>query len=136
MIFEVARGGFLDEHVRRLRQAYRERRDVMLAALARTMPPQGHWTPPAGRLFLWLQLPAGMDSQVLLQAALEKDVAFVPGNAFFADKEAGSGYCRLNFSNARPDRIELGIERLAALVSAMCPTPENVPMSQLPVIGT
>ena len=127
LIYEVARGGFLDEHVRQLRQAYRERRDVMLAALARSMPPQAQWTRPAGGLFLWLQLPSGLDSQVLLQAALEKDVAFVPGNAFFADRHSGSRYCRLNFSNAQPERIEAGIERLAALVHAMCPQAETEP---------
>jgi 2-aminoadipate transaminase len=125
LVHEVARGGFLDAHIRLLRQAYRERRDIMLATLAETMPPEATWTRPAGGLFVWLRLPDGMDSQALLQAALEKDVAFVPGNAFFADKAAGRRYCRLNFSNALPDRIREGIRRLAGLVHARLAVPES-----------
>jgi 2-aminoadipate transaminase len=126
LVYEVARGGFLDAHIRMLRQAYRERRDVMLATLADTMPPTVTWTRPAGGLFVWLRLPAGMDSQSLLQAALQKDVAFVPGSAFFADKAAGRRYCRLNFSNAQPDRIREGIQRLADLVHPSLAMPAAV----------
>jgi len=118
LVYEVSRGGFLDEHIRVLRRAYRERRDVMLAALAESMPADASWTHPAGGLFLWLRLPEEMDSQALLPAAIEKDVAFVPGGAFFADKAAGRRYCRLNFSNATPERIQEGIRRLAGLVHA------------------
>ncbi len=124
LVYEVARGGFLDAHIQVLRRAYRERRDVMLAALADTMPPEATWTHPAGGLFLWLRLPEGMDSQVLLQEALKKNVAFVPGQSFFADKNAGSRYCRLNFSNALPDQIREGIRRLANLVLAQPAVPE------------
>jgi 2-aminoadipate transaminase len=88
------------------------------------MPPEATWTHPAGGLFLWLRLPEGMDSQVLLQEALKKNVAFVPGQSFFADKNAGSRYCRLNFSNALPDQIREGIRRLANLVLAQPAVPE------------
>ena len=116
LVYEVARNGFLDAHIQLLRRAYRERRDVMLAALAEAMPPEAAWTHPAGGLFIWLQLPEGMDSQQLLPDALAKDVAFVPGSAFFANKAEGRRYCRLNFSNAAPDRIQEGIRRLSGLV--------------------
>jgi aspartate/methionine/tyrosine aminotransferase len=36
--YEVARGGFLDQHVRLIRDVYRERRDVMLTALGKCFP--------------------------------------------------------------------------------------------------
>jgi 2-aminoadipate transaminase len=116
--FEVARGGFLDRHVRRLRQCYQERRDAMLAALEECLPASSgvSWTRPAGGLFLWMQLPEGMDSRCLLEAALQRNVAFVPGDAFFADEEAGRRYLRLNFSCAKPEVIREGIGRLAAAV--------------------
>ena len=42
------------------------------------------------------------------------------GNRFYFARHA-------RFSNAQPDRIQLGIERLAALVHAMCPRPETDP---------
>jgi 2-aminoadipate transaminase len=127
--YEVARAGFLDEHVQRLREVYRERRNVMLEALADHLPPTTGvtWTRPAGGLFLWMELPEGMDSRELLKAALEKDVAFVPGDAFFAERGAGGRHCRLNFSNARPEMIREGIRRLALAIREQRPTPEPVP---------
>jgi 2-aminoadipate transaminase len=111
--YETARGGLLDRHVRRLREVYRERRDAMLEALAREMPPGVTWTRPQGGLFLWVTLPAGLDSTGLLRDALARDVAFVPGAPFHA---AGGGEhtLRLNFSAAPPDRIAEGIRRLAS----------------------
>jgi 2-aminoadipate transaminase len=113
--YEVARGGFLDQHVRRLREVYRERRDVMLEALEECFPPGSGvtWTHPQGGLFLWLKLPAGMECQRLLAAALRENVACVPGQSFFPNEADGCRFMRLNFSNAQPDLIREGIRRLA-----------------------
>jgi 2-aminoadipate transaminase len=116
LAFETAREGFLDRHIRRLRAAYRERRDVMLATLGAEMPLGASWTHPAGGLFVWLKLPEGMDSEALLRRALQRDVAFVPGTAFFAERSKGQRYCRLNFSNTVPERIREGIQRLAGVL--------------------
>lgn len=115
--FEVARGGFLDEHVKKIREVYRERRNVMLDALDEHFPAEVSWTHPHGGLFLWARLPEGMDTHILLQTALQQNVAFVPGDAFFAipDKESRR-YMRLNFSNAKPEMIREGIRRLAAAI--------------------
>ncbi|MEP7358919.1 MAG: PLP-dependent aminotransferase family protein [Anaerolineales bacterium] len=124
LVFETARSGFLDSHIRGLRAAYRERRDVMLAALAAEMPLGASWTHPAGGLFVWLKLPEGMDCEALLQRALERDVAFVPGTAFFAERAQGERYCRLNFSNTPPDRIREGIQRLAGVLETKALEPE------------
>jgi 2-aminoadipate transaminase len=56
LAYEVARGGFLDEHVRKIRALYRTRRDAMLAAMKLYFPPEVQWTYPAGGLFLWVTL--------------------------------------------------------------------------------
>jgi 2-aminoadipate transaminase len=119
--YEVARGGFLDEHVHELRNVYRERRDVMLSALEEQFPPEMglSWTRPAGGLFLWLRLPAGLTARALLEAAIRADVAFVPGDAFFASPGEGERFCRLNFSNARPEQITEGIRRMGRAVRQM-----------------
>jgi 2-aminoadipate transaminase len=118
--FEVARGGFLDRHVRHIRQVYQERRDVMLKALEQNCPPGVTWTQPQGGLFLWARLPHGMNAVHLLEAALKQKVAFVPGSAFFAPGTAepaeAARYLRLNFSNAHPDMIREGIRRLGAVI--------------------
>jgi len=117
--YEVARDNFLDEHVRKLRDIYRERRDIMLAALAQYFPSEVRWTHPQGGLFLWMSLPEGMDANDLFHEALKHYVAFVPGNSFFAPSDQsqdGSRHLRLNFSHARPDEIREGIRRLSTAV--------------------
>jgi 2-aminoadipate transaminase len=124
--YEAAREGFLDEHVRQIRRVYSERRDVMLEALREFVPESWEvtWTRPSGGLFLWLRLPPDGDSAELLKAALEQNVAFVPGASFFAPGYAGDDpkrYARLNFSNAKPEMIREGIRRLAAAMKTYAP---------------
>jgi 2-aminoadipate transaminase len=117
MAYETARDGFLERHILKIREVYRERRNVMLGAMDEYFPPDVHWTQPAGGLFLWVRLPEGMVSVELLRAALKMNVAFVPGNSFFAvDEKAGNRYFRLNFSNMKPERIREGIQRLAKAI--------------------
>jgi len=113
--YEVAKGGFLDRHVRTIRKVYGERRNAMLASLARHFPEEAAWTKPQGGLFLWVTLPPGIDSAELLKDALAEKVAFVPGASFFP---AGGGErtLRLNFSYCTPEKIDEGIRRLGGVV--------------------
>jgi 2-aminoadipate transaminase len=113
--YEVARGGFLDKHVRRIRAVYGERREAMLSALARHFPRGVRWTRPQGGLFLWVTLPKGFDTTALLDEAIREKVAFVPGAAFYPCG-GGEETMRLNFSYAPPDVIEEGIKRLARVI--------------------
>jgi len=113
--YEVIHGNFLENHIRRIRAVYRQRRDAMLAALEQYAPPGMTWTEPQGGLFLWVRLPEHMDAEELLRSALEQKVAFVPGKSFYADGR-GRNTLRLNFSNAEPDRIMEGVRRLARVI--------------------
>jgi 2-aminoadipate transaminase len=122
--FEVARSGFLDNHVRRLRDAYRSRRDAMLSAMDRSFPKTVRWTKPLGGLFIWATLPDGSDAAAVLKAALPERVAFVPGSAFFTDG-TGRNTLRLNFTNASPDRIEEGISRLGRVLTRSLGAPSG-----------
>ena len=115
--YEVVHDGFLDEHVKKIRAVYRERRDVMLAALAEYFPPEVTWTHPEGGLFLWMTLPEGLDMQHLFQAALRENVAFVPGDCFYPGGDEGSRHMRLNFSHSNPQQIREGIRRLGLAVA-------------------
>ena len=115
LAFEVARGGFLDRHVRVIRDVYRERRDVMLQAMADHFPSAVQWTRPQGGLFLWATLPEGMESAEVLKDAVAEKVAFVPGSPFFA-KGGGENTMRLNFSNATPAKIREGMMRLGRVL--------------------
>ena len=117
--YEVAKDGFLDEHVKLIRKVYRERRDVMLEALKKYFPHEVTWTHPQGGLFLWVSLPPGMDCKKLFQVALQQNVAFVPGDSFYAGDdfaEESQRHMRLNFSYGQPEQIREGIRRLANAV--------------------
>jgi DNA-binding transcriptional MocR family regulator len=115
VVNHVARACF-DEHVAKIRAAYMARRDDMLRALATHMPNGVEWTRPEGGMFIWMTLPEHMDGAQLLAVSLPKArVAFVPGQAFFADG-SGANTIRLNFTNADTNQIEIGIARLSALI--------------------
>ncbi len=115
---EVARGGFMDLHVRRLREVYGRRCNLMLTCLERAFPRASgvRWTRPQGGLFLWLILPGTLDADRLLPEALAQKVAFVPGSAFHP-LGGGGNTMRLNFSNATDAMIEEGIARLGRVVT-------------------
>jgi 2-aminoadipate transaminase len=113
--YEVARDGFLDEHIQVIRKTYGERRDVMLSALEEHFPPGVQWTKPEGGMFLWVILPEGIDAQELLPKAVERQVAFVPGRPFHPDG-SGKNTMRMNFSNASKEMIQEGVARLGILL--------------------
>jgi 2-aminoadipate transaminase len=109
--YEVAKDGFLDKHVRKIREVYHERRDLMLEAMAQHFPKSVRWTQPKGGLFLWVTFPEHIDAADILEKAVKNKVAFVPGTAFFPDG-GGRNTGRFNFSNAQPEQIKIGIQRL------------------------
>ncbi len=109
--YEVAKGGFLDEHVKVIRATYKERRDVMIEMMEEMFPAGVSWRKPKGGMFLWSVLPEGMDSADVLKRAIEKKVAFVPGEAFHPTG-GGKNTLRLNFSYSSPETIREGITRL------------------------
>jgi len=114
--YEVGHGGFLDRHIHLIRSVYKERRDIMLAALDSSFPHQMDWTQPQGGLFLWAIAPAGLDTTEVLKHAVEEKVAFVPGAPFHPDGR-GQNTMRLNFSNASPENIRDGIARLGKVLT-------------------
>lgn len=119
MTYQVVKDGFLIKHVNKVREVYRERRDLMLNVMSREFPSEFCWTKPQGGLFLWVTLPERMDATVILEKAIANKVAFVPGSAFYPDG-CGQNTFRLNFSNAQPEQIEQGIKRLGeVLVSVL-----------------
>ncbi len=97
---------------------YKERRDVMLAALEEFFPPEARWTRPMGGLFLWVTLPSYMNTSEMLAESIDQaKVAYVPGEAFFTDG-SGKNSMRLNFSYPHRDSIREGIARLGKLIES------------------
>jgi DNA-binding transcriptional MocR family regulator len=113
--YEVARDGFLEEHVKVICAVYNERRDVMFDLMEELFPDEVGWTRPEGGMFLWGKLPEWMDATELLKKAVEKKVAFVPGSAFHTNGD-GKNTLRINFSYSSPNVIREGITRLGLLL--------------------
>lgn len=107
-----------EDHTTNLRKVYGARRDAMLWALETYMPDGVTWTRPEGGMFVWITLPKHMNGGHLLRQSLETQrVAFVPGQAFFADG-SGANTLRLAFSLADDAKINEGVKRLAAVIRA------------------
>ena len=116
-VYDVIKDGFLDTHIPTIRKLYRDQCAAMLAALAHYMPEGVRWNSPRGGMFLWAELPKGMDASMVLAKAVEQNVAFVPGAPFFAANPVAETL-RLAFVTVPPPRIEEGVERLAGVIRA------------------
>jgi 2-aminoadipate transaminase len=103
------------EQVKRFREVYREKAEVMLAALEFEMPEGVSWTVPAGAFYVWLTVPHGIDTSDLLAKAINHRVAYVPGRGFYADGSGGD-QARLCFSYPPIARIREGVTRLGELL--------------------
>jgi 2-aminoadipate transaminase len=115
VVAEYCRAGYLEPHIAQLRQVYRQRRDVTLAALDGHMPSGVTWTRPRGGFFVWLTLPEGMDAGRLREAARQQGVLFVPGAGFFAGG-GGERNLRLAFSFVPPGEIEKAVRILGQAI--------------------
>lgn len=114
--YEVARDEeFLNAHIEVLRDVYRQRRDLMLQTMDEHFPQEVTWTRPDGGLFLMVTMPDYLNAREVLKQALEHDVAFVPCDDFYIG-DTGHNMFRLNYSNARPERIVEGIKRLGSVL--------------------
>ena len=118
VVAEVMKDGFLDRHIPTIRTLYKNQRDAMLAALDQEMVGLGvSWTRPVGGMFLWVQLPEGMDAQKLLPLAVERGMAFVPGAPFYPGNPLVNTL-RLSYVTVPPAQIAQGIAALAAAIQA------------------
>jgi DNA-binding transcriptional MocR family regulator len=107
--------------IKTFREAYRERRDAMLAALSAYLPDGCRWTLPHGGFYVWLTLPAGVDTKAMLPRAITARVAYASGTGFYAgvdSAELGSRQLRLSYCYPTPERITEGVRRLAGVVEA------------------
>ena len=114
---EVVKDGFLSEHIPTIRQLYADQCQAMLDALQEFFPASATWTRPQGGMFIWVTLPAHINSMELLEAAVAENVAFVPGAPFYANTPA-SNTMRLSFVTVPPEQIRIGVQKLARLIAA------------------
>lgn len=105
--------GKLKSHLRRVIPHYRERRDELMRALQSHMPADVTWTRPAGGFCCWLTMPDQPGD--LYQAALNRGVAFTPGETFLI-APSPQKHIRLCYGGQPPERIHEGVARLGELL--------------------
>ncbi|WP_164100436.1 aminotransferase-like domain-containing protein [Candidatus Laterigemmans baculatus] len=123
LVAGILNSGMLDEHLRRLREAYRAKRDAMIAACDEYLRPIAGvaYDVPAGGLYVWLTLPegcaAGPDGELWKQA-LDKGVLYVPGQYCYPEEgdRVATNTARLTFGVQPPERLREGIRLLAEAI--------------------
>ncbi len=117
VIYDYLMHNELDEHLTKIRELYRSQAGAMVDAMKEFFPDGVEFTIPEGGMFLWVTLPEGVFAMDLFDKALEQNVAFVPGDPFYAEGGKRSTL-RLNFTNADEETIRSGIKRLAEVIEA------------------
>ena len=110
------RAGVLEGHIERSNDLYITKKDTMQQAIREHFPKGVKYTDPDGGLFIWAELPEHMNALELLNDAVKKNVAFIPGDHFFVGG-IGKNTMRLNFSNSSCDNIVKGISILGKLIA-------------------
>jgi 2-aminoadipate transaminase len=117
-VYEVVKDGFLAQHLPTVRELYRKQCGYMLEALQREFPSAATWTRPEGGMFIWVTLPEGIDTSLLLRQAIEEKVAFVPGQPFYANTPSPRNTLRLSFVTVPEEKIRSGMAILGRLIKA------------------
>jgi 2-aminoadipate transaminase len=105
----------IDDHIDKIREVYRRRRDLAIKTMEEEFPDGVTFTRPQGGLFAWIKLPPGINARDVLKKCLEKNVAFVPGGSFFPNGGNENTF-RINFSNMPEDRIIEGLKIIAGVL--------------------
>lgn len=114
---EYITGGYLEKHLPTIVNLYRPRLQAMLESLEEFFPDGFSWSRPQGGMFVWAAGPEGLDTDALYAKAVERKVAYVPGQYFFTEPGEGRNTMRLNFSNVDEEAIRSGIKTLAWLMA-------------------
>ncbi|MBQ0005044.1 MAG: PLP-dependent aminotransferase family protein [Clostridiales bacterium] len=101
----------LEEHIREIQVVYKERCELMVEMIKEHFPPEIKYTDPEGGMFLWLELPEGLDSDKILDDAVAAGIAYIPGESFFSF-EGVTNTIRMNFTMVKDEQIREGIRIL------------------------
>lgn len=125
---------FLNNHIEKMKSEYLKRRNCMLKALQKHGSDEVSWNIPEGGLYIWCQLPENMDASKILAEASRQNIAFVPGETFYASRQE-KNYMRLNFTCSDSESIEKGIQCLMTIINKESSQQQknNVHMDMTPI---
>lgn len=115
ILSQLLKGFNLDKHISVISKSYGERMLEMHRLLMEQSIPDVSWVKPKGGMFLWLQLPEGLDAEALLRSAVRKGVAFVPGSSFFGENPQRNT-ARLNYTYNTGERTKQGVARFVEAI--------------------
>ncbi|MFM0470747.1 aminotransferase-like domain-containing protein [Paraburkholderia strydomiana] len=107
---EYLADGALERHLPRITEMYGRKCEALCEALRSQFGDTLQFHRPEGGMFVWARI-EGIDASALLQRAIENEVMFVPGKAFFADR-IDPASLRLSFAAPGIADIEEGARRL------------------------
>ncbi len=116
LLHYLEEGGY-DRHLRRLRTALMVRMNAATQAIEAAFPAGTRLTRPRGGYFLWLALPAGIDTMALHQSALHHGIGIAPGHIFSPDHRF-SDCLRINCGHSTADVLP-ALRQLGALAHAL-----------------
>lgn len=118
LIWDYLMHNDFEKHIAKITDLYSAQAQTMLNSMDKYFPKNVKYTRPDGGMFLWVTLPEGVSALELFPKALEKKVAFVPGDPFYINKK-NVNTMRLNYTNADSETIEEGIKRLGELLNGI-----------------
>ncbi len=118
-VAEFIKAGVLKTHIPKIIKSYGHKREVMVEAIKEHFPQDAKWTKAEGGMFIWATLNEKINCTDLFPKALENNVAYIVGSAFFAEAGRGLNTMRLNFSYPTEENIKEGIRRLGTLLKSI-----------------
>jgi len=115
MIYDYLVNNDYEEHIAKIKALYKEQATCMINAMEKYFPSYVSFTKPEGGMFMWATLTNNESSLDVFNKAMEKKVAFVPGDPFYVDVENSNTF-RLNYTNSDDTTIEEGIKRLGSVL--------------------
>lgn len=119
MMMEFLKRNDMDLYLKNLSKIYQDKCELMLSCMDREFIQSVKWTKPEGGMFIWVTLPSCMNMDDFVKEALNRKVAVVPGNVFFADDTTPCSSFRVNYSMPSNEDIVQGIKVLGQLMQEM-----------------
>ncbi|PWA13234.1 aminotransferase [Pueribacillus theae] len=115
-LYHLLRDFDLDSHIKTLRKTYCSRMKIMKELLESINMPGFSYIVPKGGMFFWVSMPDAINVTSLLDEAVKRGVAYVPGAPFYVDKPE-LNTLRLNYTHSAPDKLKKGMEILTDVFS-------------------
>lgn len=115
-----------DTHLTRLNAAFKRRLDALVEALEENFGTAAEFTVPPGGMFLWIKLPAEVDTSKLAGLSAASGISINPGADWSFEMDEASRYFRVCFANPAPGTIKEGIAKLADICNAEFGVPARI----------